>query len=201
MRIEALAAAPGSRSSGSRSCSGRSSAPRAGPPRPSISTRPRAATWCATWSAWRPRAACAFDLPEQFPQNSLMAARLALIGADEGWSARLHPRRLRGRVRARRDISDRQALGCHPASLHLDSAEDFLAHRRAGDQGASASSRRRRRRSSASSALPRSWSARSCSGATIDSSRRWAGPRAVEQAFIVHSSDSAEYPRRVQRWR
>ena len=46
-------------SSGSRSCWGRSSRRRAGTPRRSTSTPPRAATWCAIWSGWRPSAACA----------------------------------------------------------------------------------------------------------------------------------------------
>ena len=40
-----------------------------------------------------------FALPAPFPQNSLAAARLALVGGDEGWIAPFHAGRLRGRVR------------------------------------------------------------------------------------------------------
>ncbi len=53
-----------------------------------------------------------FALPAKFPQNSLMAARLALVGRRRGLDCPLHARRLCGRVcRWRRHLRpDRVAI-------------------------------------------------------------------------------------------
>ena len=80
------------------------------------------------------------------------------------------------------DISERQDARFHPRKLTtLISQKIFLGRRRGGTikdkiettDGGRAGARHLRR-----SLVP--WSARSCSGATIESSRRWAGPGAVE---------------------
>ncbi len=85
MRIEELAAKAAWESFGSRSCWARSSRPKAGTPRLSISIPPRANTWCATWSALRKRAGSSFACPILFRRIASYAARLALVGLEEGW--------------------------------------------------------------------------------------------------------------------
>jgi 2-hydroxychromene-2-carboxylate isomerase len=67
----------------------------------------------------------AFAVPEKFPQNSLMAARLALVGADEDWIAPFTRAVYEAEFARRADISDRQALGSILQSLHLDSQRIF----------------------------------------------------------------------------
>jgi 2-hydroxychromene-2-carboxylate isomerase len=66
-----------------------------------------------------------FALPQRFPQNSLMAARLALVGSDEGWIAPFTRAVYVAEFAAGADISDRQALGAILQSLHLDSQKIF----------------------------------------------------------------------------
>ena len=88
------------RSAGVPSCSARSSRSRAGPPRRSTCSRPRAATCGATWSASAAPWACRSAGPTLSP-TSLAAARIALIGHDEGWGVGFHPERLHGGVRRR----------------------------------------------------------------------------------------------------
>ena len=58
-----------------------------------------------------------FVLPAKFPQNSLMAARLALVGAEEDWIAPLHAGRLCGRVCRRRRHLRPRPHGRHPSEL------------------------------------------------------------------------------------
>jgi len=67
----------------------------------------------------------AFALPAVFPQNSLRAARLALIGGDEGWIAPFTRAVYLAEFAHGLDISDRQALGPVLQSLHLDSERIF----------------------------------------------------------------------------
>jgi 2-hydroxychromene-2-carboxylate isomerase len=66
-----------------------------------------------------------FALPQRFPQNSLMAARLALVGGDEGWIAPFTRAVYVAEFAHAADISDRQALGPILQSLHLDSQKIF----------------------------------------------------------------------------
>ena len=66
-----------------------------------------------------------FALPQRFPQNSLMAARLALVGGDEGWIAAFTRAVYVAEFAHAADISDRQALGSILQSLHLDSQKIF----------------------------------------------------------------------------
>ncbi len=67
----------------------------------------------------------AFALPQKFPQNSLMAARLALVGSEEGWIAPFTRAVYAAEFAHAADISDRQALGPILQSLHLDSQKIF----------------------------------------------------------------------------
>ena len=66
-----------------------------------------------------------FALPEKFPQNSLMAARLALVGADEGWIAPFTRAVYEAEFARAADISERQTLAAILESLHLDSQKIF----------------------------------------------------------------------------
>jgi 2-hydroxychromene-2-carboxylate isomerase len=67
-----------------------------------------------------------FALPDPFPQNGLAAARLALIGAVEGWVARFTRAVYEGEFAAGADISDRRFLHAVLTGLGLDS-EGLLA--------------------------------------------------------------------------
>jgi 2-hydroxychromene-2-carboxylate isomerase len=67
----------------------------------------------------------AFALPQKFPQNSLMAARLALVGSEEGWIAPFTRAVYAAEFAHAADISDGQALGPILQSLHLDSQKIF----------------------------------------------------------------------------
>ncbi|WP_407049364.1 2-hydroxychromene-2-carboxylate isomerase [Methyloraptor flagellatus] len=61
-----------------------------------------------------------FGRPDPFPQNGLLAARLALIGADEGWIAPFSRAVFRLEFAAGRDISDQDELVEVLAALGLD---------------------------------------------------------------------------------
>ena len=78
-RRRAGRASAASSSNGGRSCSGRCSSRRAGAIRRSTSIPSRAATCGATSSASARRSACRSPRPEPFPQNSLLAARVAIL--------------------------------------------------------------------------------------------------------------------------
>ena len=58
-----------------------------------------------------------FALPAVFPQNSLAAARLALVGGDEGWIAPFTRAVYRGRVRRRRRHLRPRRPSVHPRRL------------------------------------------------------------------------------------
>jgi 2-hydroxychromene-2-carboxylate isomerase len=77
-----------------------------------------------------------FALPAPFPQNSLAAARLALIGGDEGWIAPFTRAFFEAEFAHRADIADTRLLDTLLRSLHLDS-ERLCAHRATRHQGAS----------------------------------------------------------------
>jgi 2-hydroxychromene-2-carboxylate isomerase len=66
-----------------------------------------------------------FALPAKFPQNSLMAARLALVGADEGWIAPFTRAVYAAEFANGADISDRGRMGTILQSLGLDSERIF----------------------------------------------------------------------------
>jgi 2-hydroxychromene-2-carboxylate isomerase len=66
-----------------------------------------------------------FALPARFPQNSLAAARLALVGSDEGWVAPFTRAVYVAEFASGADIADRQVLTAIMQSLHLDSEQLF----------------------------------------------------------------------------
>jgi 2-hydroxychromene-2-carboxylate isomerase len=68
-----------------------------------------------------------FALPKKFPQNSLTAARLALVGAEQGWIAPFTRAVYVAEFADGADISDRTALGSILQTLHLDSQKIFAA--------------------------------------------------------------------------
>jgi 2-hydroxychromene-2-carboxylate isomerase len=61
-----------------------------------------------------------FTLPKIFPQNSLAAARVAMVGSDEGWIAHFSRAVYVAQFAQAGDIGDRSALGRILASLDLD---------------------------------------------------------------------------------
>jgi 2-hydroxychromene-2-carboxylate isomerase len=66
-----------------------------------------------------------FALPAVFPQNSLCAARLALVGSDEGWIAPFTRAVYVAEFGAGADISDGGELRSILDGLHLDSEQLF----------------------------------------------------------------------------
>jgi 2-hydroxychromene-2-carboxylate isomerase len=66
-----------------------------------------------------------FALPNKFPQNSLVAARLALVGAERGWIAPFTRAVYVAEFAHGADISERATLGPILESLHLDSQKIF----------------------------------------------------------------------------
>jgi 2-hydroxychromene-2-carboxylate isomerase len=68
-----------------------------------------------------------FALPNKFPQNSLVAARLALVGADQGWIAPFTLAVYVAEFVHGADISERAALAPILQGLHLDSQKIFSA--------------------------------------------------------------------------
>jgi 2-hydroxychromene-2-carboxylate isomerase len=67
----------------------------------------------------------AFALPHPFPQNGLLAARLALIGSDEGWVAPFTRAVYMAEFARGADISDRDLLKSILDGLRLDSEKLF----------------------------------------------------------------------------
>jgi 2-hydroxychromene-2-carboxylate isomerase len=66
-----------------------------------------------------------FALPAKFPQNSLMAARLALVGSDEGWIAPFTRAVYAAEFGDGADISDRVRMEGVLRSLRLDAERIF----------------------------------------------------------------------------
>jgi len=66
-----------------------------------------------------------FALPGRFPQNSLLAARLALLGGDEGWVAPFTRAVYAAEFAQGADISDRSILKSILDGLRLDSERLF----------------------------------------------------------------------------
>jgi 2-hydroxychromene-2-carboxylate isomerase len=67
-----------------------------------------------------------FALPAPFPQNSLAAARLALVGTDDGWVGAFTRAVYAAEFADGANISERAVLRSIVQSLHLDSQEIFL---------------------------------------------------------------------------
>lgn len=63
-----------------------------------------------------------FKMPSPFPQNSLHAARLALIGHDEGWGPAFARAVYTAEFADGADISDKRVLGAVLNGLGIDSA-------------------------------------------------------------------------------
>jgi len=86
-----------------------------GQPRPSIFIRPRATTCGAISSASAPRFSQPFRRPDPFPQNSLLAARVAQVGLAQEWGEPFLPCRLPRRIRPRAAASvSRRVIGNVP---------------------------------------------------------------------------------------
>jgi 2-hydroxychromene-2-carboxylate isomerase len=66
-----------------------------------------------------------FALPAKFPQNSLMAARLALAGSDEGWIAPFTRAVYVAEFADGADISDRTRMSAVLKGLGVDSGRIF----------------------------------------------------------------------------
>jgi 2-hydroxychromene-2-carboxylate isomerase len=62
-----------------------------------------------------------FALPEPFPQNSLLAARLALVGAEEGWIAPFTCAVFAAEFADGAQIADKATLASILDGLHLES--------------------------------------------------------------------------------
>ena len=90
-----------------------------------------------------------FALPAVFPQNSLPAARLGLIGADEGWIAPFTRAVFEAEFAHGVDIADTRQLDTLLRGLHLDSERllSRVAHPdiKAAPQGADGGSKNARR--------------------------------------------------------
>lgn len=67
-----------------------------------------------------------FQLPDPFPQNSLAAARAALIGADEGWAGRFSRLVFKEQFAGAMQLDDRSALGECLTAIGLD-ADELMA--------------------------------------------------------------------------
>ena len=61
-----------------------------------------------------------FQMPDPFPQNGLYAARLALIGADEGWAGRFARLVFTEQFSNNMQLNDRTALGTCLTAIGLD---------------------------------------------------------------------------------
>src|SRR5262245_15801235 len=61
-----------------------------------------------------------FKMPSPFPQNSLNAARLALVGHDEGWGPAFTRAVYAAQFADGADISDKAVLGSVLAGINLD---------------------------------------------------------------------------------
>lgn len=61
-----------------------------------------------------------FTMPKIFPQNSLAAARVAMVGSEEGWIARFSRAAYVAQFAQSGDIGDRSALGRILKGLELD---------------------------------------------------------------------------------
>ncbi|GIL00579.1 MAG: 2-hydroxychromene-2-carboxylate isomerase [Xanthobacteraceae bacterium] len=62
----------------------------------------------------------AFRLPDPFPQHSLLAGRVGMVGVAEGWIARFAPALYRAEFAERRRIDDPAVVGDVLAGLGLD---------------------------------------------------------------------------------
>ena len=77
-----------------------------------------------------------FQMPPVFPQNSLQAARLALVGVEQGWVAPFTKAVYLRRIPRRRRHLRSRGAGGRPARAEARSCADLRAHRGGGPQGA-----------------------------------------------------------------
>jgi 2-hydroxychromene-2-carboxylate isomerase len=68
-----------------------------------------------------------FRMPSPFPPNSLQAARLAIVGADQGWVVPFTKAVYLAEFRDGADIADRAVLEGILRGLNLDPAQQFAA--------------------------------------------------------------------------
>ena len=113
-----------------------------------------------------------FRLPEPFPQNTLLAARVAVAGLEEGWGEEFSRRVYRAQFAEGRSVGDPQVIG------EIVKRSGRTARRRWCAPAATTSSKNcaptpRKRSASAFSARRASSRAANCSGATTGWSRRW----------------------------
>jgi 2-hydroxychromene-2-carboxylate isomerase len=112
-----------------------------------------------------------FKMPQPFPQNSLNAARLALIGHDEGCGPAFTRAVYTAQFAEGANISDKAVLGSILAGLDVDPAPR-LARSSSQILSSGYANKPRRPRNSASSARRRSWLKKNSTGATTAWSRR-----------------------------
>ncbi len=112
-----------------------------------------------------------FTMPSPFPQNSLYAARLALVGHDEGWGPAFTRAVYTAEFSAGADISDKRSLAALLTRWDSSRRRCWRASSSLRPRSGCAS-RPSWRRSWASSARRRFWRRRALSGATIAWSRR-----------------------------
>ncbi len=67
-----------------------------------------------------------FRLPDPFPQNSLQAARLALVGLEEGWGAHFVKAAYIAEFVAQEDISSRKTLAKALEASGVDAEKAFM---------------------------------------------------------------------------
>lgn len=72
-----------------------------------------------------------FRLPEPFPQNTLLAARVATVGLEQGWGEEFSRRVYRAQFAEGRNVADPQVIGTIIAALGKDAPATLV---RAGSE-------------------------------------------------------------------
>lgn len=85
-----------------------------------------------------------FHMPEPFPANSLKAARLAVVGIDEGWVVPVSKAVFEAEFASRLDIASEGVLHEILGRLGLDAPRALTRSAEPGDQGAAACGNGRR---------------------------------------------------------
>lgn len=93
-----------------------------------MSFLPRDAICGATSSASARPKACPLKLPPaKFPQNGLKAARLALVGESQGWTAAFTRAVFAANYAEQKDISEDETLGAILSALGVDAESALVA--------------------------------------------------------------------------
>jgi 2-hydroxychromene-2-carboxylate isomerase len=116
--------------------------------------------------------------PEPFPQNSLAAARVALLGADHPWGPTFAKAVFRAEFGEGRSIAEPAAIAAILTKLGLDADGVLRQAQESRTRGGSRPRRRRPARAACSARRPSSPRTARCSGATTGWSRRSPGLRA-----------------------